>query len=647
MVTPYTIGVLVRENDDRRMIASAVESFADRKVHVEELPRDEPWPDLSCALVDEQHLSLALQILKRHAAEAEFLRPPLIVLADASDPATLLESGCDDVLCRPLRIDEIRTRLAVLLRSADRLRQLPEQLHDISADTFRDHARRLTIALDAAKMGDIEYDFQTDEITGDFPVFRLIGYAEMPQETGANLILDRIHHEDIEAFRRSIRDATDSETPWKHEFRVVWPDKSIRWLVARGEVYLDSERRPSRLIGVVRDATEEKQLRSDLIEAKREAERLAAMKSSFVANMSHEIRTPLTAIIGFASLLAGRVQEEHRVAVRRIQEGGQRLLETLNAVLMLARLDADQMELTFEEVDLFAEAVGMVRLFEQQAQEKGLDIGVKQESEGPWTARLDRSMLGSVLQNLISNAIKFTERGAVTVAIDTAYHDGRDFVWVHVRDSGVGIHPEFLPHIFDEFKQESTTSKQRQEGAGLGLAITRRIVSRLGGVIRVASKPGEGTSFSVGFPRHNAPPRPRAGVRKSSRPRDNPKPSVLIVEDNDETRGLLEAILEDSCYVTQAGDAREALKASHRHSFDAVLMDINLGEGASGEELAVRLFDRPDFRGTPIVALTAYALPGDREHFIQKGFSDHLAKPFNPRDLIDLIERLTMRGGGK
>ncbi len=509
-------------------------------------------------------------------------------------------------------------------------------------EALKDHAARLTLALDAARMGDFEYNFRRDEIDCAYLVYRLLGYEDEPAVRSSEVLLERVHPDDVKSLRESLRGAINEDSTWQHEFRVVWPDETTHWIVARGEVMRGDDDEPERLIGVVRDATPEKKLRLDLIAAKQEAENMAEVKSVFLANMSHEIRTPLTAIIGFASLLATRVSEEHQRAVMRIQQGGQRLLDTLNAVLTLARLESSQLTLDVQPVDILSEARATLRMFERQAREKGLRLGFSTSvTDRNVHAVVDRGAFASILQNLIGNAIKFTDEGHVQVIVEEARRDGRLWLWVRVRDTGRGIDKTFLPHIFEEFRQESTGLRREYEGAGLGLAIVRRLTEILGGKLIVDSAPGEGSTFSVRFPATIIEPPPEEPVAAATpRSDDEARPHLMVVEDNADTRELLQALLEDRFDVTLTGSAREAVMLAEDQVFDLVLMDINLGEGPNGEEVAGLLRDLPAYREVPIIALTAYALPGDAERFLSKGFSAHLPKPFRPPDLFALIDRL-------
>ena len=241
----------------------------------------------------------------------------------------------------------------------------------------------------------------------------------------------------------------------------------------------------------LRDVTERKRAQAVLVQAKRQAEEVAALKSAFLANMSHEIRTPLTAILGFADILREEVPADLYEYADTIRSGGQRLLDTLNDILDFARLDAERAGLVPEPVDAAVVVREAVALLAPLAKRKGLGLHL-QASVASVPAVHSGSSLGRVVTNLVGNAIKFTERGEVRVTL----HGAPDFFAVRVQDTGVGIADEFLPDLFEAFKQESDGHGRDFEGTGLGLAITKRLVDLMGGEIRVWSRKGEGTLFS-------------------------------------------------------------------------------------------------------------------------------------------------------
>ena len=243
-----------------------------------------------------------------------------------------------------------------------------------------------------------------------------------------------------------------------------------------------------------RELERERQLNKRLQDANESLRQANQLKDTFLANTSHELRTPLTAILGFTSLLRDEVPEEYQELLDPIESNGQRLLNTLNSLLDIAQLRAGMMEVNFQRVDVGKETAETMRLLAPLARQNNLTFDFVRPPE-PLYARLDRQYFGRVLTNLIGNAIKFTEEGGIRVEVAPR----EDRVCVHVRDTGVGIDESFLPHLFDEFKQESSGLARLHEGNGLGLTITARLVELMEGRIEVQSKKGKGSVFTVSF----------------------------------------------------------------------------------------------------------------------------------------------------
>ena len=276
----------------------------------------------------------------------------------------------------------------------------------------------------------------------------------------------------------------------------------VLWLVASVPFWVGLT---ASYIGVRQDRVEEvlarreEELRERTAEVRQraeEAEQAARAKSTFLAVMSHELRTPLTAIIGYAQVLAEEVHdEEHRYFVRSIYSGGSRLLDTLNSVLDVARLEQGRVRLNPEVLSVNAEATSAIRLLEPLARQKGLALLLADEAPDA-LVRVDRAALRRVFNNLVGNAIKFTETGSVTIRLQRAEHT----VAIHIEDTGVGIEPEAMPHIFGEFVQGSEGLERRHEGTGLGLAVTRHLVRLMAGHLEVESQVDAGSVFTVVLP---------------------------------------------------------------------------------------------------------------------------------------------------
>lgn len=249
------------------------------------------------------------------------------------------------------------------------------------------------------------------------------------------------------------------------------------------------------VLSILVDVTEQLEQRALLLRAKDEAEQLAQMRTTILNNMSHEIRTPLTGIVGISELLVDEVSGEARELAFLLHESGWRLMRTLESILTLAQLDSDNVKIEPEPLDLRRMVTAIARTFEPQAAKKNIRLNVA-APDRPVYANVDVAAIDQVVMNLVSNAIKFTDSGSVNVR--TGLTDG--FAFVAVEDTGIGIGPSFLPHLFEEYQQESQGLTRQYEGSGLGLAISKRLVERMHGQIHVQSEKGRGTRVEVVIP---------------------------------------------------------------------------------------------------------------------------------------------------
>jgi len=373
----------------------------------------------------------------------------------------------------------------------------------------------------------------------------------------------------------------------------------------------------------LRDVTERHRARRALIHAKRQAEELSQLKSTFLSNMSHEIRTPLTAILGFTDILHDEVRDERASEfVGLVAENGQRLLEMLNAILDLARMDAGQGHFVPEPHRMASLVREVTEHHRAEVEAKGLVLTVDEGSE-PLLATLDSGAFKKALHHVIGNAIKFTDEGTIAVGLRTHGDD----VLVHVRDSGRGIDADFLSRLFTPFEQESTGAERTHEGAGLGLAIVQQLVERMGGQIKVQSRKDVGSLFTLVFPRTQ----PQASGLISSPARASvsgtDRPRALVSDDDEASRFVAENALK-AWYDVETADSAKTALAMADGSFDLFVQDIYMGPEGSGEDVVRELRRRPETMHTPIIAVTAYGLPGDRSRLLAVGFDGYLRKPY-------------------
>lgn len=372
-------------------------------------------------------------------------------------------------------------------------------------------------------------------------------------------------------------------------------------------------------------------------EAREKVEELLKLKSAFLNNMSHELRTPLTGILGFAELLAEEVRGSHRDYVERIAKSGQRLQDTLNSILDLAQLEGGSLELNLVPVNVGRHVERSAERFRHPATIKNVAFDVSVESDALESA-LDEESLERIVSNLVDNAVKFTDAGSIRICVSAE----NDQAVIRVRDTGIGISEAFLPHLFCEFRQESVGRSRSYEGNGLGLAITKRLVELMGGVICVESEQSRGSTFTVAFPlsaHGELAPRPSEFGRPAhaNSKLDRTFSRVLILDDHADTLTLTRLQLRGLYDVETVADADAALECIRSSRFDALLLDINLGGGHDGIDVMRAIREMDAYRDVPILAVTAYALPGDAERFLFEGFDGYLRKPFTKREITDAI----------
>jgi signal transduction histidine kinase len=398
-------------------------------------------------------------------------------------------------------------------------------------------------------------------------------------------------------------------------------------------------------VHVMHDITELKRTEETLRLARNQAEAGNRAKSEFLANMSHEIRTPLNGVIGMLQLMdMSPLNEEQRECLRAAQKSAARLSRLLSDILDLSRVEAGKLSVQDADFSVAGLRESLRELFGLAAEEKGLALEVSIDERVPPLLVGDETRLRQILFNLVGNAIKFTEKGRVRVEASAlpAAGDNRQRVLFTVQDTGVGIAEDRLTDIFEPFVQAEGSFTRSFQGAGLGLSIVRRLVTLLRGGLTVDSAAGEGTTFylSLPFALPGAPPAPAGPPTPLSGARSGLPPRILLAEDDEVSLLAAARLLEKSGYaVTTAKDGQEAVRLFAEQDFDLILMDVQMPI-MDGLEAARSIRESGAARaGVPIIALTAYAMAGDREKFLAAGMDDYLAKPVQLDELTAAILR--------
>jgi PAS domain S-box-containing protein len=391
------------------------------------------------------------------------------------------------------------------------------------------------------------------------------------------------------------------------------------------------------------DLIERKRSEDALVHAKAVAETANAAKSQFLANMSHELRTPMNAILGMIDVALPKATDPTVQDCLRTAKGSADLLLTLlNHVLDSAKIESGKLELESAPFSLRRMLDQITRVLSVQASEKGLSFYCRIPEKTPDAVLGDRTRTQQVLLNLAGNGIKFTEHGEVEIGLHASTSDGQAHLEFFVRDTGIGIPPERLEHIFEPFAQADASMTRRFGGTGLGLSIAKNLAEMMGGTIGVESQVGKGSTFyfTVRLPLTDEPPVDFEAPAVI--PSTAPGPlRILLAEDNPANQKLATYLLQDRGHVVEiACDGHEAIALAERNRYDVILMDVQMpGMGGLEATTAIRRRENSNSR-VPIIAMTAHAMKGDREVCLAAGMDGYLSKPVHSQELIGLVESL-------
>ncbi|MFM8442399.1 MAG: PAS domain S-box protein [Methylococcus sp.] len=546
------------------------------------------------------------------------------------------------------------------------LQALNEQLEQHVADrtvALRASEERFRLAMEAANDGLWDYDFRTGQVYCNPAYLGMLGYAEsdLPPDLD-HRFTQLLHPDEREIVLKRVFDAFANSGRHETEFRLKTSDGRYRWILGRGRVVArDAEGRPLRAIGTHIDVTERRHTLEQLADLNRtleqrvaertaQAEAASAAKSQFLAHMSHEIRTPMNAVLGLAQLLEKEPLEPGQAAmVRHIREAGDALLHIINDILDFSKIEAGQITLEQRPFALPEVLRRLRNLMSVAAEAKQLRLSIPESVDCPAALLGDAIRLEQVLINLCANAIKFTQKGGVDVAVTPlAVKEGEARLRFEVRDSGIGMSAETLERLFRPFSQGDASISRRFGGTGLGLAISRRLVELMGGRIGASSRPGEGSTFWIELtfartpdlvPVADVQAKPEWGEDTGGGGGRLAGLRVLVVDDNRMNRLVAGRALQLEGAVTEdASDGQEALDRLREQpgGVDVILMDIQMPV-MDGLSATRHIRQDPALAGLPVIAVSAGVLAEEREAALAAGVNDFLTKPLDLARMVAVL----------
>jgi PAS domain S-box-containing protein len=471
-------------------------------------------------------------------------------------------------------------------------------------------------------------------------VGRLFGHTEAAV-LAPSFIPDNMHPDDLPAFRAALDNVAAGLTPQTSlEIRLRHGDGTYRWIAYTLALEDDDRGEPVAVVGYILDVHDRRRAEEAQREAQEAAEAANQSKSEFLSRMSHELRTPLNAVLGFGQLLElGTLTDDQRESVDQILKGGRHLLDLINEVLDISRIEAGELSLSPEAVlagELIQEAVDLIRPI---ADQRGIQLVVDRSGLRDCFVFADRQRTKQVMLNLLSNAVKYNRlHGTVAIAGE---QPSETRVRITVADTGPGIAAERLGQLFAPFERLGAEDTD-VEGTGIGLALSQRLTDAMGGTLAVTSTLGQGSTFSLELPRVEGPveryERLNGGAEPAA-PVEAQRPKVLHIEDNSANLKLVERILAQrpDVEVVAAMHGRLGLELAHEHRPVLVLLDLHLPD-MGGDQVLQRLRDDPITASIPVVIVSADATPGQVRRLLSAGATAYLTKPIDVRDLLHVID---------
>ncbi len=456
-----------------------------------------------------------------------------------------------------------------------------------------------------------------------------------------DIFIENIHLEDRPKVQKIIQSKEFSENElFEYEYRIVQPGNQVRWINTKTFPILDDSGKIIKRAGIARDITERNKNLQALVDAMKKAEQSDRLKSAFLANMSHEIRTPMNGILGFAELLRqpNLTGEEQQNYIRIIEKSGTRMLNIINDIVSISKIESDQMSVNLSDSNVNEQIEYIYTFFKPEIEGKGMQFSIKNSLPlSQLIIKTDRKKMFAIFTNLVKNAIKYSEIGIIEIGCDRK----GEYLEFYVKDTGMGIDTDRQEAIFERFIQADISDKHAYQGAGLGLSISKAYVEMLGGKIWVESQKGSGSTFYFTIPYTTeiieAVDMNIESVNEAFG-REVKSLKIMVVED-DETSNLLLCLMlsKMSKEILNARNGMEAIELCRKNpDINVILMDIKMPVMDGYEAIRhIRQFNNDVI----IIAQTAFGLTGDRENALVAGCNAYISKPIVKDELMSLIQQ--------
>lgn len=595
-------------------------------------------PDLIISDILMPELS-GLEFLKLLRKEEDTSDIPLLFLSARTDKQDIrngMELGAEDYLTKPFTkndiLNAVQTRInrydSVVSLTTNRVKKTSEKKLQLLFQNSYDPI----LVLNAD--GIIEFCSAS--------IYLHIGWGS--SELVSTDFFEIIHPDEKEDSQQLFIDTVKNEDQTiKLECKAIDKFGSVKYLALVFTNALSTEGIDGVIVNM-RDITETKKIELELLKAKEKAEAMNKLKSNFLANISHELRTPMNGIIGFSQILLDITDEEEQCEMANgIYNSSKRLLNTLNSIIDLSLLEADSLHVAMLDLDIKKILKNIFLNYQNLAKEKHLEFELLDAYPSQRIiGTFDERLITQSISHIVDNALKFTHKGKVSIELCIEENRNEPCICVKIKDTGIGIGSDDYETVFEDFKQLSEGHKRSYEGNGIGLTVAKRMLEWMNGSISLKSRLGEGSIFTIRLPLKKVIEKNYSQdmYHSTQEVKKDSKLKILSIEDHESNQIVLEEYLKSLSHLTKAYNGEVGISLASEEQFDIILMDIHLGRSMDGVETMQRIRELNRYKKTPIIAITGYAMPEDRQKYLNLGFTDYIIKPVVRDVLFDVLSKV-------